>query len=147
MFTHKTDRARYIQELQMVSYWAWSQIQRIMTSNCEIPMQSPCPICLANLDDGEETYVYYKTCRLLKCNHRFHIDCIKAWFKYDRPHCPYCRSQVVCVKLEATNGPTQLYWDCVSDFCVISAFSSRGQSRRGEGNLMYMFISASKDSF
>lgn len=85
-----------------------------MTNNCKKinPIQNPCAICLANLNDDEETYVndheyvYDKTCRLLKCNHRFHIDCIKAWFKYDRQHCPYCRSHVECVKLEATNGPT-----------------------------------------
>ncbi len=53
-----------------------------------------CAICLLDPSDDEETYAHNKTCRLLKCNHRFHIDCIKGWFRHGKYKCPYCRSLV-----------------------------------------------------
>lgn len=66
-----------------------------MTSNCmEVRDKSICAICLIDPSDGEETYIHSKTCRLLKCNHRLHFDCIKCWLRYGRYHWPYCRSHV-----------------------------------------------------
>lgn len=63
-----------------------------MTSNCTYDNKTTiCAICLVDLGDGNATYLYDKTCKLVKCNHRFHINCIKKWFKYGRYHCPYCR--------------------------------------------------------
>jgi len=41
-----------------------------------------CSICFENKCD-----------LLLKCNHSFHYDCIKIWYK-DHNSCPYCRSSI-----------------------------------------------------
>lgn len=69
------------------------QLQLNMT-NIDVRKMTLCAICLLDPSDDKETYAHNKTCRLLKCNHRFHIDCIKGWFIHGKYKCPYCRSLV-----------------------------------------------------
>ena len=49
--------------------------------------EEECSICLENLNHKNIIY-------LSKCKHKFHISCIKEWFKnMDLPECPLCRSE------------------------------------------------------
>ena len=47
-----------------------------------------CAICGDNLDNGEQVHI-------LKCNHKFHLDCIYKQYIFSQSHkkreCPYCR--------------------------------------------------------
>ena len=49
-----------------------------------------CAVCLAELEPGE------KTRELPRCGHRFHVECIDAWFRGDAT-CPLCRADAVVV--------------------------------------------------
>ena len=49
-------------------------------------MQNECPICLENLEVGDEVY-------LLPCCHYFHTECLKDWVFRDNV-CPTCRDKV-----------------------------------------------------
>ncbi|NP_001167698.2 E3 ubiquitin-protein ligase ATL41 [Zea mays] len=49
-----------------------------------------CAVCLAELEPGE------KARALPRCGHRFHIECIGAWFRGNAT-CPLCRADVVVV--------------------------------------------------
>jgi len=67
---YKRDKIRYIQEIDIEN-----SIQ-----NCH----QLCAICLE-----EYTETNKKVC-ILSCNHTFHIECIKEWWK--KVHtCPFCR--------------------------------------------------------
>ena len=46
-------------------------------------MDNECSICLENIEVKDLT--------ILKCNHKFHTDCINTWIKKS-PICPYCRT-------------------------------------------------------
>lgn len=49
--------------------------------------EEECSICLEHLKSKNIIY-------LSGCKHKFHISCIKEWFKnFDAPECPLCRSQ------------------------------------------------------
>jgi hypothetical protein len=47
-----------------------------------------CAVCLAELESGE------KVRALPRCGHRFHVECIDAWFRGNAT-CPLCRADVV----------------------------------------------------
>jgi hypothetical protein len=47
-----------------------------------------CAVCLAELESGE------KARALPRCGHRFHVECIDAWFRGNAT-CPLCRADVV----------------------------------------------------
>lgn len=47
-----------------------------------------CAVCLAELEPGE------KARALPRCGHRFHVECIDAWFRGNAT-CPLCRADVV----------------------------------------------------
>ncbi|KAL6627778.1 hypothetical protein ACP70R_031504 [Stipagrostis hirtigluma subsp. patula] len=47
-----------------------------------------CAVCLAELEPGE------KARALPRCGHRFHVECIDAWFRGNST-CPLCRADVV----------------------------------------------------
>lgn len=47
----------------------------------------PCVICLENKR-------WYQDIRELKCNHRFHINCISKWSEKNR-YCPLCRIEIL----------------------------------------------------
>jgi hypothetical protein len=47
-----------------------------------------CAVCLAELEIGE------KARALPRCGHRFHVECIDAWFRGNAT-CPLCRADVV----------------------------------------------------
>lgn len=47
-----------------------------------------CAVCLAELEAGE------KARALPRCGHRFHVECIDAWFRGNAT-CPLCRADVV----------------------------------------------------
>jgi len=49
-----------------------------------------CAVCLAELEPGE------KARELPRCGHRFHVECIDAWFRGDAT-CPLCRADAVVV--------------------------------------------------
>ncbi|CAL4950211.1 unnamed protein product [Urochloa decumbens] len=49
-----------------------------------------CAVCLAELEPGE------KARALPRCGHRFHAECIDAWFRGNAT-CPLCRADVVAV--------------------------------------------------
>jgi hypothetical protein len=49
-----------------------------------------CAVCLAELEPGE------KARALPRCGHRFHVECIDAWFRGNAT-CPLCRADVVVV--------------------------------------------------
>lgn len=98
----------------------WGSLPVATVTNIDVRKMTLCAICLLDPSDGKETYAHNKTCRLLKCNHRFHIDCIKGWFRYGKYQCPYCRSLVsnneityIIGDIFRTDKHTQLYWDGV----------------------------------
>nr|CAB3477037.1 unnamed protein product [Digitaria exilis] len=47
-----------------------------------------CAVCLGELEAGE------KARALSRCGHRFHVECIDAWFRRNAT-CPLCRADVV----------------------------------------------------
>lgn len=47
-----------------------------------------CAVCLAELEHGD------KARALPRCGHRFHVECIDAWFR-ENGTCPLCRAGVV----------------------------------------------------
>ncbi|CAH2058040.1 unnamed protein product [Thlaspi arvense] len=49
-----------------------------------IPETLPCPICMEDVVEGEET------AQRLPCNHLFHNDCINPWLR-NHSTCPLCR--------------------------------------------------------
>lgn len=61
-----------------------------MSRNCS--EKWPCAICLC--DNAEPDYL-----QLIKCKHKFHVDCIARWVDMTCVHvfkkvkrCPYCRT-------------------------------------------------------
>lgn len=46
-----------------------------------------CAVCLAEFESGEEARA------LPRCGHRFHVECIDAWFRGNST-CPLCRAAV-----------------------------------------------------
>ncbi|XBI25088.1 hypothetical protein VPH35_050075 [Triticum aestivum] len=46
-----------------------------------------CAVCLAEFERGEEAHA------LPRCGHRFHVECIDAWFRGNST-CPLCRAAV-----------------------------------------------------
>lgn len=46
-----------------------------------------CAVCLAEFEHGEEARA------LPRCGHRFHVECIDAWFR-ENSTCPLCRADV-----------------------------------------------------
>ncbi|KAG8052089.1 hypothetical protein GUJ93_ZPchr0001g30181 [Zizania palustris] len=46
-----------------------------------------CAVCLAEFEDGD------KARALPRCGHRFHVECIDAWFR-ENSTCPLCRADV-----------------------------------------------------
>lgn len=46
-----------------------------------------CAVCLAEFEQGEEARA------LPRCGHRFHVECIDAWFRGNST-CPLCRADV-----------------------------------------------------
>ncbi|KAE8800153.1 hypothetical protein D1007_24447 [Hordeum vulgare] len=46
-----------------------------------------CAVCLAEFEHGEQARA------LPRCGHRFHVECIDAWFR-DNSTCPLCRADV-----------------------------------------------------
>ena len=46
-----------------------------------------CIICLEN-------YKYNDLIALMKCDHRYHYNCIKKWLNHN-PNCPICRKDVI----------------------------------------------------
>ncbi|CAB9506946.1 Polyubiquitin (Fragment) [Seminavis robusta] len=61
---------------------------------CNLEKQENCPICLDNLDNGEQTCKFDST----ECGHWYHADCIAKW-RAARVHspggcyCPICRAE------------------------------------------------------
>ena len=54
-----------------------------------------CPICLDDMmsyreEQVDNTSIVVET---VKCSHKFHLNCIKVWFRYSHT-CPLCRSAV-----------------------------------------------------
>lgn len=45
-----------------------------------------CLVCLGDYEEGEE-------CRVLKCRHAFHKDCVDHWLSEGRNSCPACRTE------------------------------------------------------
>lgn len=48
--------------------------------------EKKCTICMTNYEDSDDILV-------TKCNHIFHEDCIKDWFKNYSYKCPVCRTE------------------------------------------------------
>ncbi|CAO2180118.1 unnamed protein product [Urochloa humidicola] len=59
-----------------------------------------CAVCLAELEPGE------KARALPRCGHRFHAECIDAWF-CGNATCPLCRADVVVVTAAAPSAPAE----------------------------------------
>ena len=59
-----------------------------------------CAVCLAELEPGE------KARALPRCGHRFHVECIDAWFRGNAT-CPLCRADVVAVVDAAPSAPAE----------------------------------------
>ncbi|KAL6850359.1 hypothetical protein ACP4OV_020986 [Aristida adscensionis] len=57
-----------------------------------------CAVCLAELEPGDEARA------LPRCGHRFHVECIDAWFRGNAT-CPLCRADVVVAGEEASAPP------------------------------------------
>lgn len=51
-----------------------------------------CIICL-------EDYKYNDLIALMKCDHRYHYNCIKKWLNHN-PNCPICRKDVIAPEQE-----------------------------------------------
>ena len=51
-----------------------------------------CIICLEN-------YKYNDFIALMKCDHRYHYNCIKKWLNHN-PNCPICRKDVIASEQE-----------------------------------------------
>lgn len=49
-----------------------------------------CAVCLCKIEEGEET-------RELRCDHRFHRNCLDRWVGYKRVTCPLCRDSLASV--------------------------------------------------
>ncbi|CAN0926998.1 RING-H2 finger protein ATL18 [Linum grandiflorum] len=47
--------------------------------------EDSCSICLAELADTS-------ACRLSRCKHVFHLECIEKWVERDHFTCPLCRN-------------------------------------------------------
>ena len=47
----------------------------------------PCVICF-------QPKRWYQDIRVLKCNHKFHLDCIKKW-SHINPKCPLCNTTIL----------------------------------------------------
>lgn len=58
-----------------------------------------CAVCLAELEPGE------KARALPRCGHRFHVECIDAWFRGNAT-CPLCRADVVVVAPAGAAAPS-----------------------------------------
>jgi hypothetical protein len=43
-------------------------------------------VCLGDYEPGEE-------CRVLKCRHAYHRECVDEWLSKGRNSCPACRSE------------------------------------------------------
>ena len=54
-----------------------------------------CPICLDDMMSYREEQVgnISIVVETVKCSHKFHLNCIKKWFRYNHT-CPLCRSTV-----------------------------------------------------
>ncbi|TVU21192.1 hypothetical protein EJB05_30816, partial [Eragrostis curvula] len=64
-----------------------------------------CAVCLTELEPGE------KARALPRCGHRFHAECIDAWFRGNAT-CPLCRADVVAPADEApSSAPPQVRVD------------------------------------
>ncbi|PUZ56992.1 hypothetical protein GQ55_5G392900 [Panicum hallii var. hallii] len=58
-----------------------------------------CAVCLSELEPGE------KARSLPRCGHRFHVECIDAWFRGNAT-CPLCRADVVVIA-NAPSAPAE----------------------------------------
>ncbi|CAO2203352.1 unnamed protein product [Urochloa humidicola] len=58
-----------------------------------------CAVCLAELEPGE------KARALPRCGHRFHAECIDAWFRGNAT-CPLCRADVIVAAAAAAAVPS-----------------------------------------
>lgn len=58
-----------------------------------------CALCLEDYEDGEEL-------RELKCEHRYHSECIDEWLSHKRS-CPVCNADALLGKAVEGNSPRQ----------------------------------------
>ena len=58
-------------------------LKQYSASDSETGEEEPCPICLAEYEEGDEL-------RVLPCNHYMHTRCLDEWLS-TRPSCPTCR--------------------------------------------------------
>lgn len=59
-----------------------------------------CPICLAELADGDKVRV------LPKCKHEFHVKCIDTWLA-SHSSCPTCRQSLLVESIEVVTDAVQ----------------------------------------
>jgi hypothetical protein len=50
-----------------------------------------CVVCQTDFEDGDDM-------KVLRCNHRFHTDCIQTWLTQEHSVCPLCRLSVTDVE-------------------------------------------------
>ncbi|CAI2367702.1 unnamed protein product [Moneuplotes crassus] len=60
--------------------------QEIKSDNISEFKEEICSICLGQFEIGSKAIT-------LKCNHKFHCDCIRRWLQ-QRQICPYCREEI-----------------------------------------------------
>ncbi|KAI5165912.1 hypothetical protein NEIRO03_0963 [Nematocida sp. AWRm78] len=70
------------QDLQMIPTMLYINIPP-----SDPPVPQDCVICF-------EQFLPESNCRLLPCNHIYHIECIDTWLKQYSNRCPYCQSLV-----------------------------------------------------
>ncbi|RLM93271.1 E3 ubiquitin-protein ligase EL5-like [Panicum miliaceum] len=90
-----------------------------------------CVVCLAELEPGE------KARSLPRCGHRFHVECIDAWFRGNAT-CPLCRADVVVVanapSAPAEDGaPTEVRIDVAGDAAADASVAPPTMARLPSG--------------
>ncbi|XP_040385936.1 RING-H2 finger protein ATL64-like [Oryza brachyantha] len=73
-----------------------------------------CAVCLAEFEAGE------KARALPRCGHRFHVECIDAWFR-ENSTCPLCRADVEAPDSAAADGQPEVRIDIAGDTVAAAA--------------------------
>ncbi len=70
---------------------------KIYPNSYEESKRNECSICLEELTDKKIVF-------LSGCKHKFHVACIRLWFRTnDTPECPLCRSKQTTINNRLNN--------------------------------------------